>query len=303
MAYGGIDALKQSGLRYVYGFYPRNEKEFGKNARKIKEIVDKDPLGSFMISSHPNKLLRISADKAVKLSEELKVPLNFHYGESVLDKQHEQQKVILEVNAYKRPVILNHVVHVTDDEIKLMAVSQARITYNPLSNMRLASGIMPVGKLHSAGLLIGLGLDGAANDNANFFSLMKAAVGLQRAKNESPDVYPDYKDVMLMATIEGARVLNLDKITGSVEKNKSADLIIINPHSTNMGVNFDTIAQIPLNSEPTNVETVMVNGRILKKDGKIVYSNESLNQLIKINKKTVERFMHRSATRLVDIPD
>ncbi|WP_190306116.1 amidohydrolase family protein, partial [Pantoea sp. VH_8] len=298
-AYGGLEALQQSGLRYVYGFYPHNNKDFDSNAFKIKERIDKDPLGTFEISGHPANFLQDSMANSVQMSRIMNVPLNVHYAESAQDKKHEQKRVMTETGAFSRPLVLNHVIHVDDDDIKQMADSRARLTHNPLSNMRLASGIMPLGKLHSAGLTIGLGLDGGTNDNADFFSLMKTAVGLQRAQHESPDVYPNYSEVLLMATSEGAKVLGLEDITGTLEKGKSADLIIINPQSPNMAVNFDGVTQIPLNAEPANVETVMVHGRILKEDGKLIYTDESLKDLINTNSRTVQRFMSRKTVKQV----
>ena len=202
----------------------------------------------------------------------------------------QQPKVLTEIGAYSRPLILNHLVQVSDEEIKTLAEAQAKLTYNPLSSMRSGSGIMPAGILHQAGLTIGLGLDGAAQDNANFFAVMKAAVGIQRALHPSVTVYPDYQSVIAMATLEGAKVLQLENVTGSIEENKSADLIMINPNSINMAVSFDELAQIAMNAEPNNVEMVMVNGKILKQNAQLLYSNETLTQLIESNKKTVQRF-------------
>ncbi|WP_392551959.1 amidohydrolase family protein [Orbus wheelerorum] len=293
-AYGGLEALQQSGLRYVFGFYPNNNTDLETNAYKIKGMVDEDPLGSFMICGHPANLLKNSMADLVQLSRKMDVPLNFHYAESALDKKHEQTKTMLETEVFSRPLILNHVIHVDDDEIKNMVDYKARISHNPLSNMRLATGIMPLEKLSNAGLVIGLGLDGGTNDSADFFSLMKTTVGLQRALHESALIYPNYNEVVLLATSEGAKVLGLNQLTGTLEKGKAADLIIIDPRSTNMAVNFDEVAQIPMNATPANIELVMVQGKILKEDGKIIYTNESLDELIAKNKMTVDRFKSRT---------
>ncbi|WP_185643732.1 amidohydrolase family protein [Burkholderia cenocepacia] len=292
-AYGALDALQQSGLRYVYGFNPHNVEEFDKNAAKIKKLIDNDRLGSFEIASHPALYMKPIAAKAVQLSRELDVPLNFHYGESYHDKKDQQTQVMKDIGAYSRPLVLNHVIHVNDTEIKLMVDAHARLTHNPLSNMRLASGVMPIGKLHDAGLTVGLGLDGAANDNADFFALMKATVGLQRAAHERPNTFPNYREVELLATIEGAKVLGLANVTGSIEVGKAADIIMINPKSTNMAASFDEVAQISLNSEPANVDLVMVSGRILKENGRVIYSGKSMDELVEKVRMTVDRFMHR----------
>lgn len=178
-----------------------------------------------------------------------------------------------------------------------MVKSDAKLTYNPPSNMRLGSGIMSISKLHAAGLIVGLALDGGANDNADFFSLMKAAVGLQRATNESAVSYPSYRDVIKMATLDGAKVLGLDKVTGSLKIGKSADLIIINPNVTNMAASSDEIALIALNAEPANVDLVIFSGRMLKQDGKIIFTSEPLEELVLENQKTVDRLKSRQTAR------
>ena len=102
-----------------------------------------------------------------------------------------------------------HAVHVTDDEIVLLARHSVRLTHCPLSNMRLASGIMRLGTIHAQGLRVGLGLDGGTNDTSDMFATMRAAVGLQRAVTRNPAVYPTVADALHLATLGGAEVLDM----------------------------------------------------------------------------------------------
>ncbi|TEW53232.1 hypothetical protein E2R68_13235 [Psychromonas sp. RZ22] len=301
--WGGLDALQQSGLRYVMAFNPSTDDTFNKDAYKLKSAIDKDPLGHMELASHPAIYMEATAKKAVELAKELKVSVNFHYLENRTDDQLEQHtKVLKRIGADKVPLILNHVVHPTDDEIAWMKDIHAKLTHNALSNMRLASGVMPLGKLHKAGLTVGLGLDGAANDNADFFTLMKATVGLQRASHEDPTVYPSYKDVELLATIEGAKVLGLESSVGTVEVGKQADLILLNPNTSNMGATWDSVAQVTLEAQPRNVEMVMVAGKILKENGKVIITDEPLSALLAKNKQTVERFKTKYTKTKGDAP-
>lgn len=271
MVYGGLEALQQSGLRYVYGFLPSGNDQFDQNAYQIKNSIDQDPLGKLEIAG----LVRTGlAKRAVDLAKQLSVPVNFHYKESA-DKTGQALSILEQSGAGKIPLILNHVIHVDQDDIDFMVKSDAKLTYNPLSNMRLGSGVMPISKLHDAGL----------------------TVGLQRATNESALSYPTYQDIFRMATIDGAKVLGLDKVTGSLEIGKSADLIIINPVVSNMAASFDEIAQIALNAEPADVELVMVNGKILKENGKLIFTNDSLEDLVSENQKTVDRLKNRHTAR------
>jgi 5-methylthioadenosine/S-adenosylhomocysteine deaminase len=175
--------------------------------------------------------------------------------------------------ALRGNLLVNHAIHMTDDEIALLAKHDVRIAHNPLSNMRLASGIMRLPELHTAGLKVGLGLDGSTNDTSDMFNDMRAAVGLQRVKALRADVYPTVHDVLRMATLGGAEALGLADYIGSVTPGKQADLIIIEPTAVNFGPRVDWIGQLVFNTQPANVWFVFVNGVALKANGKVVRAN------------------------------
>ena len=129
---------------------------------------------------------------------------------------------------------LAHCVKVTDDEIAMLARTETKVLHCPTTNMKLGSGIAPVPAMLAAGVHVSLGADGApANNNLDMFREMRAASLIQKALH-GPEAMPAGL-LVAMATINGARAMGLDAITGSIEPGKRADLLVLDPrmpHST-----------------------------------------------------------------------
>lgn len=266
-----LHALSDSGLRFVFGYSQR--KEHVNAIKDIKtELIDTNPLATFQLTGgtlrHSEDHLRLM----VQLAREMDVTLNVHLLENIKQRQDEPVQLLEKTGAMTlgRRLLVNHAVHLTDEEIALLAKHDVRISHNPLSNMRLASGIIRLPELHAAGLKVGLGLDGGTNDTSDMFSNMRAAIGLQRAKALNPAVYPTVVDVLRMATLGGAEALDMEKKIGSLTPGKKADLIILNPDALNFAPQWDWLSQIVFNAQPTNVEYVYVNGKPLKAKGQLV---------------------------------
>jgi 5-methylthioadenosine/S-adenosylhomocysteine deaminase len=282
---GNIRALKESGLRFVYAYFDWhcNVDDCSKAQETRRKIInfkqrhiDTNPLATLQTASHPIAPLAPSVRNQVALAKELGITFNAHYLENKndphgeLNGQHPSMTAILnDAGAFDGDLLLNHAVHVSADEIALLAGHGARIAHNPLSNMRLASGVMPLPSMHAAGLTIGLGLDGGANDTSDFFSLMRTAVGLQRAVHLDAGIYPGIENVLRMATIGGAEALGLSEQIGSLTPGKQADLIIIDPHQINFAPDWDWVNQLVFNGQPQNVQYVFVAGRMLKASGHV----------------------------------
>jgi 5-methylthioadenosine/S-adenosylhomocysteine deaminase len=147
------------------------------------------------------------------------------------------------------------------------------VAHNPLSNMRLASGIIRLPEMRARGLKVGLGYDGGTNDTSDMFNTMRTAVGLQRAKSLDAKIYPGVEDGLRMATLGGAEVLGMEDKIGSLTPGKKADVIIINPDTVNFAPKVDWLGQLVFNGQPRNVEWVFVNGRALMKKGQYVGVN------------------------------
>jgi 5-methylthioadenosine/S-adenosylhomocysteine deaminase len=166
-------------------------------------------------------------------------------------------------------LLLAHAVHLRDEDIGLLAESGTKVSYNPLSNMRLGSGICRVIELRRAGVDVALGLDGSAsNDNNDYFGLMRAAIGLQRARHLSADCLT-VDDLLRMATVEGACALG-DSEVGMLAPGMKADVILIDPETLNFTPLNEFVAQLIFCGQPRNVDSVIVDGRVLKRGGELV---------------------------------
>jgi 5-methylthioadenosine/S-adenosylhomocysteine deaminase len=269
-----IRALNESGLRYAYAPTPRKE-ETSTLKQLHEELIKPNPLATLQLAGATGMQHLSTLTDAVRLAREWGVKLNVHLLEHRKQREGEPIRSLEQSGALGLGgnLLVNHAIHLTDDEIALLAKHDVRIAHNPLSNMRLASGIMRLPELHAAGLKVGLGLDGSTNDTSDMFSDLRAAVGLQRVSTLRADVYPTVTDVLRMATLGGAEALDFADQIGSLRVGKKADLIIIDPAAVNFGPRFDWIGQLVFNAQPANVWFVFVNGVALKANGKMLRAN------------------------------
>ena len=168
-----------------------------------------------------------------------------------------------------RDLLAAHAIHVTANEIAKLAELGAAVSHQPLSNMRLASGIIRYPDIQAAGIRIGLGLDGGTNDTIDAFNNMRAAVGLQRARSVDEHASPTVAEVLRAATMGGAEVLDMESQIGSLTPGKQADVIVIDMQALNFAPVLRPVAQIVFNGQTQNVQWVFVAGRVLKENGKV----------------------------------
>jgi 5-methylthioadenosine/S-adenosylhomocysteine deaminase len=275
---GTLDALEDSGMRFVLAYRFRVGREAHVRAI-VTERITPNSLANFQVGGPvpaPSGAALTDLQAALALARELGVRLNLHFLETIGDRAANPMAVLQTVGAldnFEGRLLLDHAIHLTDAELDILAAHDARITHNPLSNMRLASGIMRLPEMHTRGMKVGLGYDGGTNDTSDMFNTMRTAVGLQRAKSLDAKIYPGVEDVLRMATLGGAEVLGLDDQIGSLTPGKKADIIIINPETVNFAPKVDWVGQLVFNGQPRNVETVFVNGRALLRNGRFVGVN------------------------------
>lgn len=173
--------------------------------------------------------------------------------------------------------VLAHCIHLNDNEVSLMKKSGAAISHCPSSNLKLASGIADIPKYLKEGIKVSLGADGApCNNSLSIFTEMRLASLLQKPAYGPTEM--DAKKVFKLATIDGARALNMENKIGSIEIGKYADLVLLDLNKTNNSLyeNEDSIySDIVYSSTAENVNDVMVEGewivrnsRHIKYDGK-----------------------------------
>jgi 5-methylthioadenosine/S-adenosylhomocysteine deaminase len=289
-ARGYVRALNESGLRYVFA-YGQPAPDVDNIARLKRELIDSSPLATFQVSAGAGMPGLDTLRLMHRQARDLGVKLNIHLLQNFTDRDIEHFRSLEEAGALAPNLVVNHAIHLTDEEIAKLAAHDVRVAHNPLSNMRLASGIMRLPELHAAGVKVGLGLDGASNDTSDMFATMRAAVGLQRANSLRADIYPSVPEVLRMATLGGAEVLDMADRIGSLTPGKKADVLVLDPSGVNFAPRWDWISQIVFNAQPDNVEYVFVGGQPLKAAG----------QFVGVSPADVVRAAEESARRLREV--
>jgi 5-methylthioadenosine/S-adenosylhomocysteine deaminase len=266
---GNVRALQDSGLRFVYAYCGSTER-FNDMRRVKTALIDSHPRATFQVCSHPGMGLLDWLTATSRLAQELHVTLNLHVNENIKQRQDEAFKAMQLAGAFDAKLLVNHAIHLTDEEIAQLAAHDVRVAHNPLSNMRLASGIIRLPEMRAAGIKVGLGLDGGTNDTSDAFANMRAAIGLQRVKSLAPHTFPTVIDVLRMGSLGGAEVLDMEHNIGSLIPGKKADLIILDPSHINFAPRWDWLSQIVFNGQPSNVAYVFVDGKPLKVAGRVV---------------------------------
>jgi 5-methylthioadenosine/S-adenosylhomocysteine deaminase len=168
-----------------------------------------------------------------------------------------------------------HAIWLDDADIGILAKRKVGVSHNPESNMKLASGTAKIPALRKAGVSAGLGTDGAASNNdLDMFEAMRQAAFLHKLTSNDPRTLPA-REVLGMATIEGARALGMDDRIGSLEAGKRADLILVSLTGARQTPMYDPISHLVYVARGDDVRTTIVNGKILMRDRKMLTLDEA----------------------------
>ncbi|PYU46612.1 MAG: amidohydrolase [Acidobacteria bacterium] len=173
-------------------------------------------------------------------------------------------------------MVAAHCIFVDQTDRRILAQRQVGCVHNPSSNMMLASGVAPVIEERAAGVAVGLGTDGPAgsNNDLDLMEEMDLAAKLQKVTKMDPQAL-GAKAVVEMATIEGARALHMEKEIGSLEPGKKADFILIGLDAPNAVPMYDVYAQLAYALKGSDVETVIIGGRVVMRDKKLLTVDEA----------------------------
>jgi 5-methylthioadenosine/S-adenosylhomocysteine deaminase len=168
------------------------------------------------------------------------------------------------------PVLAAHCVWVGDSDLSVLAGKGVTVAYNPVANMILASGVCPVPALRRAGIPVGVGTDGAAsNDSQSMLEALKVAALLQKVAQLDPRAL-SAREVLAMATIEGARCLGLDDRLGTLEPGKHADVLRFRGDRPGLANVHDPYQQIVYAASAADVADVWVAGHRRVASGQLV---------------------------------
>ncbi len=279
-------AAKKAGVRclvgeVLYDFPSPNYGSVGKGLEYTESLIQKwrdDPIVSIAVEPHSlftcsPELLMASNELALKH----RVPLIIHVAETLNEVSEIKGKYaktpighLDSLGLLGAHLIANHCVHLGPSDIKKMAEHGVKVVHNPESNMKLASGIAPVPELIKQGVTVGLGTDGcASNNNLDLFSEMDTAAKLHKVHAMDPTVV-DAVTVLRMATIQGARALGLQDITGSLEIGKKADVIVIDTHKPHLTPIYNAVSHLVYAASGNDVTHSVINGKLVMEDRKLL---------------------------------
>ena len=183
------------------------------------------------------------------------------------------------INVLDDHTVLAHCIHVNEDEKQILKEKSVRVAHCPSANLKLGSGIANIPDFIKRGISVSIGADGPpCNNNLSIFTEMRLAALIHKPLHGADSM--DAKTVFNIATIEGAKALYLEDEIGSIEIGKKADLLLIdlNSHLNSVSDNDNHIySDIVYSSGAQNVNSVMINGKWIVKDGEsLVYDKNNL---------------------------
>ncbi|MGV9800967.1 amidohydrolase family protein [Mycobacterium sp. NPDC003449] len=172
-------------------------------------------------------------------------------------------------------VTMAHGIWLTDSDIEVLADTGASVSHNPISNLKLGSGIAPWRKYLDARVNLGIGTDGmSSSDNARMSEAVKAAALLHKVTGPDYRSWPTAAEVLTAGTLGGARSARLGNKVGSIEIGKRADLVVYNMNSLAFTPRNNPELHLVYSENGSSIDTVMVDGQIVLADGKITTIDE-----------------------------
>jgi 5-methylthioadenosine/S-adenosylhomocysteine deaminase len=213
---------------------------------------------------------------AAEMGKKYGVPVIIHLAETEDEVRIAREQYQTTPTAYLESIgfwgprtLAAHGVWVTDDDIAILKRRGVGVSHNPESNMKLASGTAPVTKYIKEGVALGLGTDGAASNNdLDMFEAMRQASFLAKHATHDPTAVPA-QQALDLATIGGARALGMDRLIGSIEAGKRADLIVVSMSAARQTPLYDPVSHIVYTTRGDDVRTTIVNGAVLMKDRQV----------------------------------
>ncbi|MDR3062676.1 MAG: amidohydrolase family protein [Methanobrevibacter sp.] len=284
-------AIEEVGIRGVlshgmidFSDLDKREKEFKENISLFKKCNNTADgrIKVFFGPHSPYTCSKELLERVRKEANKYKTGIHIHVSET-----QKEVKDILEATG-KRPfeylddigllghdVVAAHSVWVSKEELNIIKEKDVKISHNPCSNMKLASGISPISEMLDKNICVSIGTDGASsNNNLDLIEEMKFAALLQKVNTLNPKVLTA-NEAILMGTLNGAKSLGLESEIGSIEVGKKADLILINNNEANLTPDSNPISSnIVYSANGSNVDTTICNGKILMENKTLSFLDE-----------------------------
>ena len=280
------EAVKASKMRCyfsptLFSSEAETTKEAITRTRAIIETIKgyQDPNLKVMVAPHsPYSCSRDLLESSLELAKEENIPLHIHVAETqeesgiILKRYGKRPLAFLDELGYlDHKAVFAHGVELNEAEITRLADSQVAIAHNPISNLKLASGIAPVVQLQKAGVAVGIATDSvASNNNLDMFEEGRTAALLQKMKNGDASQFP-IETALKSLTIEGAKVLGMANEIGSLEVGKQADFLVIQPQGKiHLQPQENMLSHLVYAVKSSDVNDVYIAGEQVVKDGQVL---------------------------------
>lgn len=298
-------AADDMGMRAMLGItalefptaYANDAEDYLSKGLAVRERWLNHPRIGFCLAPHaPYTVSDETFERCLVLSEQLNLPIHCHIHETRHEIEESQRAHV------QRPLarlgklgvlgpgfIGVHAVHLDDDELVRSAELGLHIAHCPSSNLKLASGFSPVAKMLNLGINVGLGTDGAASNNRlDLFSEMRLAALLGKGLSGDASVL-DARQILRMATINGANALGLGAITGSITPGKQADLCAVSLSGINNKPCYDPLSHLVYVAARSDVTHVWIDGNCCVNNKKLIAQGENdLDTAITLWQNTLE---------------
>lgn len=273
-------AVEQSGVRATLGRgmigNDREGLEKLENTRTLFKDWHGKADGRIRVSVAPHAPYTCSDGfilKSIDLAKELGTEIHIHLSESIDEVSESLEKYKMtpiqkmeQLGMFKLKTNAAHCVHLYDQDFEILKANDVSVLYNPSSNMKLGNGFASINRMLDQGINVALGTDGASsNNNINMFEEMHLCALVNKGITGDPTALPAYK-ALEIATINGAKALGIDHLTGSLKIGKKADLILMDLNKPHLCPQYDLIAMLVYSAAASDVKSVMVDGRFLMRD-------------------------------------
>jgi cytosine/adenosine deaminase-related metal-dependent hydrolase len=282
-----IEGLKDAGIRAVYAhgvptggeWWAFSDLEHPEDIRRIRETYfsSDDGLITLALAARaPGNSNFEVAKHDWELARDLAIRISVHVGMRLTDVHVQHVKNLADLGLLGPDTTYIHCTDSTDEELDLIAESGGRASVAPYVEMLMGHGPPPTGRLLERGVRPSLSVDVVSSVPGEMFTQMRTALVAERigAFTDTPDVAfaptLSHRDVLEFATIDGARACALDDRTGSLAPGKQADIVLLNTAAINTAPMVDPAATIVVFADTSNVDSVFVAGRAVKRNGKLV---------------------------------
>jgi cytosine/adenosine deaminase-related metal-dependent hydrolase len=277
---GDLRALRDCGIRARFGYgYPQGHPRDQSIDFEDLKRVQREWFGGGTMSQDGLLTLGYAArgtrfpgayPKEWETAKAMKLPISVHANITKRFGNETEIETFFNDGFLGKDVQVIHAITAPPAAIEAMAKTGTSVSLSPYTELRIGFGFPKTGEFLAAGVLVALSVDTAAlSGNADMFAVMKAIQNIENARTEDEFKLSPRK-VLEMATLNGARSLGIDDRVGSLTPGKRADLIMLRTSDVNMGPGTDYPHLIVEAAQPPNVDTVMVDGRILKRAGRLV---------------------------------